>query len=140
MGQVQSLQLQGNAGAAIHVHPAGIGGVNQDEFDFRDFFENGAMSLHLVGRDGTILHANKAELDFLGYSAEEYIGRPITEFHADPEVIADILARLTRGEKLEKYPARLRARDGSMKRRNHVQRPVSRRGVHQCPLLHGRCD
>jgi PAS domain S-box-containing protein len=118
MGQVQSLQPQGNSGAAIHVHGADISGIDQDEFDFRDFFENGAMALHLVGRDGTILHANKAELEFLGYSGEEYIGRSIAEFHAEPEVIADILARLTRGEKLQKYPARLRARDGSIK---HVE-------------------
>ena len=50
-------------------------------FDFEDFFENGAIALHLVGSDG--LHANKAELDLLGYTAEEYIGRCITEFHAD---------------------------------------------------------
>jgi PAS domain S-box-containing protein len=37
----------------------------------------------LVGRDGTILRANKAELSMLGYGPEEYIGRNIAEFHAD---------------------------------------------------------
>jgi PAS domain S-box-containing protein len=86
--------------------------------DFEDFFENGAVALHLVGSDGTILHANKAELELLGYPAEEYIGRPIADFHADQEVIEDILRRLKDGEKLEKYPARLVARDGSIK---HVE-------------------
>lgn len=83
-----------------------------------DFFENGAISLHIVGRDGTILRANKAELDLLGYPAEDYIGRCITDFHADPPVIEDILARLLRGETIRRYPARLRARDGSIK---HVE-------------------
>jgi PAS domain S-box-containing protein len=83
-----------------------------------DFFENAAVGLHLVSADGTILRANKAELDLLGYSAEDYVGREIAEIHADAHVIADILARLKRGEELKNYPARLRAKDGSIK---HVQ-------------------
>lgn len=89
-----------------------------DPHDLEDFFENGAIALHLVGADGTILKANKAELDLLGYKAAEYIGRPIADFHADPPVIEDILSRLTAGEKLSKYPARLVAKDGSIK---HVE-------------------
>jgi len=92
--------------------------VRDRESDFADFFENGALALHLVGPDGTILEANKAELDLLGYTADEYIGRHIGDFHADPDTICDILARLGKGEKLDKYPARLRARDGSVKSRS----------------------
>ena len=86
--------------------------------DLEDFFENGCIGLHIVDGDGVILRANKAELELLGYTAEDYVGRPIADFHADPEVIADILRRLGAGERLDKYPARLRARDGSIK---HVQ-------------------
>jgi PAS domain S-box-containing protein len=87
--------------------------VRQD--DLEDFFENGAVGLHLVGKDGTILRANRAELELLGYTREEYVGRNITEFHADEHVIGNILACLGRGEKLDKYPARLRARDGTIR-------------------------
>ncbi len=87
----------------------------QPELDLDDFFENGTVGLHLVGKDGTILKANSADYAPLGYSAEEYVGRNITDFHADADVIADILARLSRGEKLDKYPARLRAKDGSFR-------------------------
>ena len=86
--------------------------------DLNDFFENGAIALHLVGPDGTILKANRAELEFLGYASDEYIGHHIAEFHADKDVIDDILSRLTRGEKLDKHPARLLAKDGSIK---HVE-------------------
>lgn len=85
------------------------------DFDYQDFFENGAVALHVVSADGTILHANKAELDLIGYPAEDYIGRHIAEFYPDQDVIDDIWARLTRGEKIARYPARLRARDGSIK-------------------------
>lgn len=83
-----------------------------------DFFENGTIGLHLVGRDGIILRANRADFEPLGYSADEYVGRHIAEFHADPDTIEDILSRLTRGEALDKYRAKLRAKDGSVR---HVE-------------------
>lgn len=86
--------------------------------DFEDFFENGEIALHLVGADGTILYANRAELALLGYAAQDYIGHHIGKFHADLDVSTDILARLSRGEKLHKHPARLIASDGAIK---HVE-------------------
>jgi PAS domain S-box-containing protein len=92
--------------------------VKSSSADYEDFFQNGAVPLHLVGPDGTILSANQAELDLLGYAADDYVGRHITEFHADQNAIADILSRLAAGEKLERYPARLLAKDGSIK---HVE-------------------
>ena len=104
-------------GAAKYASAVLLPVVSQD-IDFEDFFENGAVALHVVGGDGTILRANKAELALLGYSADEYVGRPIAQFHADANAIADILGRLGRGEQLEKYPAVLRAKDGSLK---HVE-------------------
>ena len=88
------------------------------ELDLEDFFENGTVGLHLVGKDGTILRANRADFEPLGYTADEYIGRPISQFHADAETIEDILRRLSAGEKLDKYPARLRAKDGSIRHVN----------------------
>ncbi|RWQ21589.1 PAS domain S-box protein [Mesorhizobium sp.] len=89
-----------------------------EDFDYQDFFENGAIALHLVNADGIILHANKAELDLLGYPAEQYVGRHIAEFYPDRDVIEDILTRLDSGEKIARYPARLRTSDGSIK---HVE-------------------
>jgi PAS domain S-box-containing protein len=83
--------------------------------DLEDFFENSVVAMHWLGADGTILRANRAELDLLGYAREEYVGRRITEFHADSAAIGDILARLSDGDRLEQYPARLRAKDGSIK-------------------------
>ena len=86
--------------------------------DLEDFFENGAIALHLVGPDGTILKANKAELELLGYDTDDYIGRNIADFHADRAVIDDILTQLGRGEKIVKYPARLVAKGGGIR---HVE-------------------
>lgn len=115
VGQVQAPQsndLCTSIGGSISAD------TNSDALDFEDFFENGAVALHLVAGDGTILRANKAELELVGFSAAEYVGRNIVEFHADSPVIEDILTRLLSGETLRKYPARLNARDGSIK---HVE-------------------
>lgn len=89
--------------------------VRRTTQDLEDFFENGAVGLHIVSSEGIIVRANKAELDMLGYRPEEYIGRHVAEFHADAPTIGDILQRLSCGERLDRYPARLRARDGSVK-------------------------
>ncbi len=89
--------------------------LRRRDAELDDFFENAAECLHQVGADGTIIWANKAELNMLGYEVQEYIGHNITEFHADPPVIADILHRLLEGETLHNYPARLRCKDGSVK-------------------------
>lgn len=80
-----------------------------------DFFEYAPMGLHWAGADGSILRVNRAELDMLGYSREEYIGRNIREFHIDPRVIDDMFERLSRGEVLYDYDARLISKDGSVK-------------------------
>ncbi len=89
--------------------------VRRSERELADFFENATIGLHWVGADGIILRANRAELEMLGYSREEYVGRPISDFHADEATINDILRRLQNGEDLHEYPARLKCKDGSLK-------------------------
>jgi PAS domain S-box-containing protein len=92
-----------------------VASLRRRELELTDFMENAPISLHWVGGDGTILWVNQAELDALGYQKEEYVGHHIAEFHADPLVIQDILKRLVARETLRSYPARLRARDGSVR-------------------------
>jgi PAS domain S-box-containing protein len=89
--------------------------LRRRERELTDFLENATVGLHWVAGDGTIIWANRAELEMLGYTREEYIGRHIAEFHADEEAIQDILGRLTRGEELHNYDARLRCKDGSLR-------------------------
>jgi PAS domain S-box-containing protein len=44
-----------------------------------DFFQNAPVGIHSLSEKGIILWANDAELNSLGYTAEEYIGHPVTE-------------------------------------------------------------
>jgi PAS domain S-box-containing protein len=85
------------------------------EKELVDFLENSIISIHQVGPDGTILWANKPQLQLLGYAAEEYIGRQIQEFHVDRDVIEKILAKLLRGEAVYGAATRVICKDGSIK-------------------------
>jgi PAS domain S-box-containing protein len=84
------------------------------EAELTDFLENAVVGIHWIAGDGTILWANKAETELLGYSREEYVGRHIGDFHADKHVIDDILERLGRMELLRGAKARMRRKDGSV--------------------------
>ena len=71
--------------------------------------------MHCVDQRGDILWANNAELNFLGYSHQEYIGQPIAKFHADQHAISNIFNLLMQGKSLTHYVAKLIAKDGSIK-------------------------
>jgi PAS domain S-box-containing protein len=83
--------------------------------DLADFLENAPVPIHSVDPSGTIVWANRAELELLGYCTDEYIGHSMAAFHADPSGLADMMARLSRGETLSDYEAQLRAKDGLLR-------------------------
>jgi PAS domain S-box-containing protein len=80
-----------------------------------EFAENANVPLHCVDKAGIIVWANHAELTFLGYTPEEYIGQPIAKFHKDQANIGSILDQLLQGNSLSHRRAQLIARDGSTK-------------------------
>lgn len=83
--------------------------------DFEDYLDNVKAPLHRVDANGIIVWANKAELNMLGYTKEEYIGHHITEFHEDKEAINDILSRLANKEELNQYEAVLKCKDSTLR-------------------------
>jgi PAS domain S-box-containing protein len=90
--------------------------LERSERELADFFNNAGIALHWIGPDGTVLRANRAELDMLGYTSEEYVGHHISKFHVDRDVIDDALARVFRGDPLVRFPARMRCKNGSIKK------------------------
>src|SRR5688572_22150954 len=83
------------------------------EPDAADFCEQAAVPFSSVGADGRIVWANRAELEFLGYTKQEYLGRALTDIHADPRTAQELLRRLADGETVHQYEARLRRRNGT---------------------------
>ncbi|OLD89112.1 MAG: hypothetical protein AUG85_02560 [Gemmatimonadetes bacterium 13_1_20CM_4_66_11] len=83
--------------------------------DLEDFFEKATVGLCWLGPDGTIVRANPAELDLVGYGRDEYVGRDVRQFHVDPQIVDDVLRRLGAGETVRNVETRLRHRNGSIR-------------------------
>lgn len=54
--------------------------LRESEERFRSLFDNVAVGVSLVDKNGMVLTANKADCDFLDYSEKELIGRHFREF------------------------------------------------------------
>ena len=89
--------------------------LHKSENELAAFFEDSPLGLLWTDPDGRIVRVNRAELELLGRSAEEVLGRPISHFHVERETAEDILGRLARGETVHNYRARLRRQGGSIK-------------------------
>src|SRR5262249_43537403 len=89
--------------------------LRKSEQELADFFEASPLGLLWVGPEGRILRANRAELELLGCTSEEVLGRLISDFHVEPEVAWDVLKRMARKDTLQNYRARIRQRDGTIK-------------------------
>ena len=83
--------------------------------ELSDFLENALEGLLKVGPDGAVIWANSAALELLGCDATQCFGRPIEEFHLEPDDAADSLRRLVAGETLHEHASALRRGDGSVR-------------------------
>lgn len=82
--------------------------------ELADYVDNGAVGLMWLSAEGIIKWVNKAELEMLGYSHEEYIGHHISEFHPGRKA-SDIMDKLGSAEPLRQYESEIRCKDGSIK-------------------------
>jgi PAS domain S-box-containing protein len=108
LGEARSRQIRREAEAALL----------RSEQELNDFFEHAPLGLHWMSPEGTILRVNQVELEMFGYSQEEYVGRPLSDFCPDRNDVDDLLGRLNQGESLKGYETRMRCKDGSFR---HVQ-------------------
>ena len=112
---LRQLESLGRFASAAYQATQAQEALRVSEASLRDFVEHASVGLQRIGPDGTILWANKTQLDLLGYTPDEYLGHSLAQFHHDPPAIEDIFARLTVGETLLDYAARLRCKDGSIR-------------------------
>jgi PAS domain S-box-containing protein len=83
--------------------------------ELKDFVESAPIGMHWIGPDGIITWANRAELEMLGYAAEDFIGHHVSEFYHDQPATQDMLERMDQNEELIDYEACLRCKDGSIR-------------------------
>ena len=85
------------------------------EHELSEFLEGAPHAIHSVDANGVILWANRYELEMLGYSADEYIGRSIDDFYVDRNLARSLVRRLAEGETLREEAAQVRCKDGSVR-------------------------
>jgi len=59
--------------------------VRESEERFRDLFDSAPVGYHEIDREGRITRVNQTELDMLGYTREQMLGRPVWEFIVESE-------------------------------------------------------
>ncbi len=89
--------------------------LEQSRQTLEEFFENASIGLLLIGPDGTILRANRMELETMGYSAEEYVGKDYFTFNTDPETSRELLHLVANGKSLDSYETQVKCADGTIK-------------------------
>ena len=105
--EITTLTAPGKAGGQLEAEAL------DKEVQEEDFFDDAPIGQHLLAPDGTILRANRMELEVLGYRPSEFVGHNIAEFHTDQEFVRMKLRDLFSGMKLYHREAGLLAKDGS---------------------------
>lgn len=88
--------------------------LRKSEKKFRSLFNDAQDMIHIVDRDGKIVDANPRELEVLGYTREEYVGRRLADFiHPDFKgTTGRAFKRALEGNKIDFYETVLIDRNG----------------------------
>jgi PAS domain S-box-containing protein len=106
--------IAGQVAFAVERH-LGEAALRDRERELADCVQQVPLGLHWLDARGTVVQANQAALDLLGYPAGEYVGRRLSEFHVDPVGMEAALDRLAGREDVPDLEAALRHRDGSIR-------------------------
>ena len=80
-----------------------------------DILQNAPIGIHFVDAAGTILWANNYQLEMLGYSGDEYVGKNVRDFHEDKDLFEQIFDDLSNGVPVENREVSLISKDGSVR-------------------------
>src|SRR6266516_4288510 len=74
--------IVGVVGLAVDVsdREQALAQAHRSQAELEEFFESAPVGIRWTAPDGTILRANRSELDLLGYQPDEYLGRNIAQF------------------------------------------------------------
>jgi two-component system sensor kinase FixL len=87
--------------------------LRRSEYNLKIFFDQSPIGLVWLSASGTILRANQAELNLLGYSAEDYLGQSFLKFCGEPSQGLDLLKQLAARETIRNFPMTRRSKNGS---------------------------
>ncbi|XOF32859.1 MAG: response regulator [Candidatus Electrothrix sp. YB6] len=90
--------------------------LRRSEQKYKSLFNDALDMIHLVGLDGNIADANLTELQTIGYTREEFIGKPLLDIiHPDKRTeTASVLKRVFAGKTVRSYQTVLTAKSGRL--------------------------
>ncbi|MCG7852018.1 MAG: PAS domain S-box protein [Methanosarcinaceae archaeon] len=79
--------------------------LKDSEKKYRSLFDNALDMIHIIDNNLRIIDANRSELETLGYSREELLGKPLEEIiHPDHQIFTkEALKKVWRGESVSSY-------------------------------------
>ncbi|HIJ53259.1 MAG TPA: PAS domain S-box protein [Planctomycetes bacterium] len=89
--------------------------LRERETRFQELYDEAPIGYHELDTEGRITRVNRTELDMLGYTAEEMLGRPVWEFSAEKEKSRDTVTDKLAGDipPGRIFERTLRRKDGS---------------------------
>jgi len=88
--------------------------VKASEAKFKDLFDDAPVAYHELDREGRITRVNRAELDMLGYTAEELVGRPIWDLVFEKVSHEAVKQKLTGTVPRQSYERTFIRKDGTL--------------------------
>ncbi|MEJ6981790.1 PAS domain S-box protein [Pedobacter sp. P351] len=82
---------------------------------FQQFHDTGVINILGINKDGIIVYANAAELKYTGYTAEEYIGKPLSDFYTDEQVLQKLYESMKASEELYNLESVIKCKNGNLK-------------------------
>ena len=73
------------------------GALRESEARFRQLYDEAPVSYHELDPQGRVTRVNRTELEMLGYTAEEMLGRPVWEFIVERQEESEAFAAMMAG-------------------------------------------
>ena len=89
--------------------------LRRSERNLTNFCDQAPVGLSWLSANGTILRTNRAQLELLGCSPNEYLGHSFADFCVHPSQGRRLLQRLAAGETIHNLPLQARCKDGSVR-------------------------
>jgi PAS domain S-box-containing protein len=89
--------------------------LRRNEHNLTSFFHQAPIGLVWLSADGAILRANQAQMDLLGYPADDYLGHSFTEFCVEPAEGRELLEQLAAKKTVRNFRMTRRRKDGAIR-------------------------
>ena len=88
--------------------------ISENEAAYRDLFDEAPVAYHELDLDGRFTRVNHTELVMLGYSADEMVGRLVSDFILEKVSREAIASKVREEAPLVAYERTFRCKDGSL--------------------------